>query len=86
MLKLIGLVVAIILWPNFSYTTATVDEAYLITSYASLLSTAALSAEAFLHTFLGFCSAIGTTIGLRILGEKIVLDKFANTLLLVDRC
>jgi hypothetical protein len=42
-----------------------------------------LAAEGFIHTFLAFCSAIGTTIGLRIMGEKIILEKFVNNLIIV---
>jgi hypothetical protein len=72
-LKFIGLVALILLWPNFAYTTALVDEYYLITSIGALQSTAYLSAEAFLQMIIGFCAAIGTTIGLRIYGEKVVL-------------
>jgi hypothetical protein len=83
-LKFIGLVTLIMLWPNFSYTTALVDEYYLVTSINSLSSTASLSAEAFLQMIIGFCAAIGTTLGLRILGEKIIVEKFINTLLMVS--
>ena len=83
-MKVIGLVLCIILWFNFSSTTAKVDEYYLGSSnYNSISNTTTLIASAFIQMFLGFSSAIGTTIGLRILGEKIVLDKFINTLLLV---
>ena len=66
---MIGLVVCIFLWPNFTYTTAIVDTYYL----TDLKSTAYLSEEGFMHMILGFSGAICTTLGLRIFGEKIVL-------------
>ena len=71
-MKMIGLVVCIILWPSFTYTTALVD-AYYLPQYGNIYSTAYLATEGFLHMILGFCAAIGTTLGLRILGEKVVL-------------
>lgn len=90
-MKIIGLVLCIILWSNFSAKTALVDVYYLGARYytisdynANILNGASLATNAFIHMFLGFSSAIGTTIGLRILGEKIVLEKFINTLLIVD--
>jgi hypothetical protein len=74
-MKIIGLVLCIILWFNFSAKTALVDAYYLgarfytIYDYnASTAYTASLATDAFIHMFLGFSSAIGTTIGLRILG------------------
>lgn len=89
-MKIIGLVLCIILWPNFNATTALVDVYYLGVRYftisdydASSTNGASLATDAFIHMFLGFSSAIGTTIGLRILGEKIVLEKFINTLVIV---
>jgi hypothetical protein len=72
-MKIIGLVLCIILWFNFSSKTASVDAYYLGTRFTTVYDTAALATMAFIHMFLGFSSAIGTTIGLRILGEKIVL-------------
>ena len=56
------------LWPSFCYSTALVDEYYLITSMGHLLSTANLSSEAFLQMIIGFFAAIGTTLGLRVMG------------------
>ncbi len=77
-MKLIGLVLCIILWFNFSAKTALVDVYYLgsrfytIYDYNASTTTvtyeASLATDAFIHMFLGFSSAIGTTIGLRILG------------------
>ena len=78
MLKTIGLVGGIILWPSFCASTAAIDVYYL-----GLNSTDYLREMAFLHMFLGFSAAIGTTFGLRILGEKVVLDKFIHTLVMV---
>ena len=82
-LRLLGLVVMVILWGSFSSATAAVDEYYLITSFGRVSSTALLTSEAFIHMHLGFMAAIGTTIGLRVMGEKIVLEKLAFTLFLV---
>lgn len=89
-MKIIGLVLIIILWSNFSAKTALVDVYYLGYRYFTISdynaytdSGASLATDAFIHMFLGFSSAIGTTIGLRILGEKIVLEKFINTLVIV---
>jgi hypothetical protein len=67
-MKIIGLVLCIILWFNFSATTTSVDAYYLGTTYSSIYNTSTLVADAFIQMFLGFSSAIGTTIGLRILG------------------
>lgn len=72
-MKIIGLVLCIILWFNFSATTVAVDVNYLVNTYYSVYNSDALVADAFIHMFLGFSSAIGTTVGLRILGEKIIL-------------
>jgi hypothetical protein len=89
-MKLIGLVLCIILWSSFSAKTALVDVYYLAFRFLTIYDYnansnygASLATDAFIHMFLGFSSAIGTTIGLRILGEKIVLEKFVNTLLIV---
>jgi hypothetical protein len=68
-MKIIGLVLMIILWFNFTSTTAKVDIFYS----TSLYNTDTLIADAYIQMFLGFSSAIGTSIGLRIMGEKIVL-------------
>lgn len=65
-MKMIGLVVCIFLWPNFTYTTAIIDTYYL--TGPDLKSTAYLSEEGFMHMILGFSGAICTTFGLRILG------------------
>ncbi len=54
----------IILWFNFASSTAKVDVYYTI----SLYNTSTLIADGFIQMFLGFSSAIGTTIGLRIMG------------------
>ena len=64
---MIGLVVCVILWPNFTYSTALIDTSYLPT-IGLLKSTAYLSEEGFMHMILGFCGAICTTLGIRILG------------------
>jgi hypothetical protein len=66
-MKIIGLILCIILWFNFSAKTAAVDVYYLASRYYQISDTN-LSTNAFIHMFLGFCSAIGTTIGLRIMG------------------
>ena len=63
LLKIIGVVLLIILWPTFCASTTAVDYYYL-----GLLSTDYIAEEAFLHMFLGFSSSIGITFGLRIMG------------------
>jgi len=70
-MKMIGLVVCVFLWPNFTYTTAIIDTYYLTDpdlKSTALKSTAYLSEEGFMHMILGFSGAICTTFGLRILG------------------
>lgn len=82
-LKLIALVVVIILWPSFNQFTAYVDLA----SLTALLTGNLLAEEAFLHTFLCLLSCISTTIGLRIFGEKIVVNQFIRSILnVLIRC
>ncbi len=64
-MKIIGLVLTIILWFNFSSTTVKVDIYYNLLYWQN---TDTLIADAFIQMFLGFSAAIGTSIGLRIMG------------------
>lgn len=77
--QLIGIVVMVITWPSFNQLMAAHD-----TAVSNISSTAILQQEAYLQTWLALLSAVIASLSLRILGEKMVLDRFAFSIINVS--
>jgi F0F1-type ATP synthase assembly protein I len=79
-LQVVALIIVVILWPTLNQLMAALD-----TSAPFLLSTATLSQNAYLQTWLCLFSAVVTTLGLRVMGERIDLDKIISSIVNVPR-
>lgn len=69
-LQVISLVILILFWPSFNQLTAGLDL-----TVANLDSGALLQQNAYFQTWLCLFSAIVTTLGLRVSGERINFDR-----------
>lgn len=76
LLQIIGLVVVIICWPAFNSLMATLDL-----TVKDLKPTPLLEEEAYLQTWLCLFSCVVTTLGLRVMGEQIQLQKIVTSII-----
>ena len=78
-LQLISLVIIVICWPAFNSLMSNLDL-----TVENLNANALLVEEAYVQTWLSMFSCVATTLGLRVMGEQIQLQKIINSIINVS--